>query len=166
MNGFVHRLERLRWGCLKAPVLFAQASGWLGCGKRWEFFGCGCHDCRHSELPFPAAGFRRRALFRKSPRASCPAFFDFLAANIAMSERSFFALNQPCGDLAKIGDLPTGLAVSHGPTLAEHTSLPARAGVAWADCPRFTLFRSVTNRTRDGEDIDGLGLKSGPIVLR
>jgi hypothetical protein len=37
------------------------------------------------------------------------------------------------GDEANIDDLPTGLAVSRGPTFVQHTSLAAKAGVAWAD---------------------------------
>ena len=74
------------------------------------------------------------------------------------------------GDEADIGDLPTGLAVSRGPTLVQRTSLAAKAGVAWAgvlivggqECPPSS--RSVTNRAeRAIKSTDGLGLKSGPI---
>ena len=65
------------------------------------------------------------------------------------------------GDEANIDDLPTGLAVSRGPTFVQRTSLAAKAGVAWAGVhlPQFSLSRTEMKFT----NTDGLGLKSGPI---
>ena len=81
--GRAHALERLRWDRLKSRFSFAQASGWLRAGKRWEF--CGCHD-RFLRVADPAAGFRRRALFWKVDAGlNRPNMIDFLAANIAAS---------------------------------------------------------------------------------
>ena len=49
------------------------------------------------------------------------------------------------GDEADIDDLPTGLAVSRGPTLVQRTSLAAKAGVAWADA--LLSLRAGLSRT-------------------
>ena len=65
-------------GLLESPGSLCTGVGVAGMRQEvGAFFGCGCHDRGRSELPFPAAGFRRRALFRKSPRASCPALIRF-----------------------------------------------------------------------------------------
>ncbi len=75
-----------------------------------------------------------------------PNMIDLLAANIAASGLFQSESNHPQrGDEANIDDLPTGLAVSRGPTLVQRTSLAAKAGVAWADV-HLPHFRSVTNR--------------------
>src|SRR5438067_12404640 len=57
---------------------------------------------------------------------------DSPVANIASSGLMRVQSSQK-GDEANIDDLPTGLAVSRGPTLVQRTSLAAKAGVAWAD---------------------------------
>ncbi len=128
--GFAHALERLRWGRLQPRFSFAQASGWLRIGKRWEWIRLSRPE--FSELPFPAAGFRRRALFWRSRRA-LRSLVDLLAANIAMSGLSYESNHPGRVTWQNINGLPTGLAVSRGPTFVERTSLRAKAGIAWAD---------------------------------
>jgi len=50
------------------------------------------------------------------------------------------------GDEANIDDLPTGLAVSRGPTLVQRTSLAAKAGVARAGAFFISICLSRTER--------------------
>ena len=132
-----------RWAACGPGSLFAQASGWQRSGKRCEL--CGCHD-RAALSCRSAAGFRRRALFWKIDAShSRLNMIDSPVANIASSGLLRIQSSQT-GDEAYIDDLPTGLAVSRGPTLVQRTSLAAKAGVAWADAfcsPRCGLSRTA-----------------------
>src|SRR6185436_15681654 len=99
------------------------------------------HCCRS------AAGFRRRALFWKLDAGfSQPNMIEDPVANIASSGLLHRVQSSRMGDEANIDDLPTGLAVSRGPTLVQRTSLAAKAGVAWAGVFFISICLSRTNR--------------------
>jgi hypothetical protein len=173
MNGFVHRLERLRWGCLKSPGSLCTGVGVAGSRQEVGVFLAKAVTT-YSQL--------RVAVSRRRIPASCPfleiaaglmsrstgrtqgsPLHDFLAANIAMSERSF-ALNQPCGDLAQYRRPAYGISCLTRSNL-RRTYISSRESRCRMGRLLFRLNRSVTNLLKLPSS-GGLGLKSGPIVLR